>query len=183
MSVGCLTLRPEHLNLVGWNRETPETPEMWGRSLVTSYPIWIRCHEVTHLTSPGLEGGDCDMVKLYKIVDLYSHVVHHFSFKFQCRLDMWYMWIVLFYLFLESLLVYSFMTQKPKKMSLLVGFLEGHLRVTSWHVCCFALPGTWRAHKAPCMLWAQCIEPRGIKGHVSRKMIRSFYQLIPESIW
>ena len=94
---------------------------------------------------------------------------------------------IIFFLFWEFvglyILLYSFMTQKPKKMSLLVGFFEGHLRVTSWHVCCFALPGTWRAHNMPRMLWAQRIAPRGIKGHVSRKMIGSFYQLIPESIW
>lgn len=47
-------------------------------------PRWVkrlkRLKEVTHLTSLGLEGGDCDMVKLYKVVDLYSHVVHHLSF-------------------------------------------------------------------------------------------------------
>ena len=38
-------------------------------------------------------------------------------------------------------------------------FLERHLHVTSWHVYCYALPGTWRAHNVPCMLWAQCIAP------------------------
>ena len=35
---------------------------MWGGSLVTSYPIWIRCHEVTHLTSLDLLGGNGDMI-------------------------------------------------------------------------------------------------------------------------
>ena len=43
----------------------------------------------------------------------------------------------------------------------LVGFLERHLSLFLLHVCRFALPGTWRAHNVPCMLWAQCIWPKG----------------------
>ena len=53
-----------HPSVLRWPRtwtslgETPETPDAWGGSLVTSYLIWIRYHEVTHLTtSLSLAGG------------------------------------------------------------------------------------------------------------------------------
>ena len=71
--------------------ETPETPEMWGGSLVTSYPIWIRCHEVTHLTSGSRGWGwwydvwrlMSKNIETLQSSRLFYHVAHHFRFQFQ----------------------------------------------------------------------------------------------------